>query len=140
MSFREKTAWVTMCAIVLVSVFYWLYIHTPFLPHSAPRLLHAMGVSFLVYLSIELVAWLVLRSRNPRDAREPKDEREKLIDLKALRFAYYTLAASALIAVFVTLHVVGAGPATLGMAVFVAFLLSQVVKHAVRIFHYRRGS
>lgn len=139
MSFREKTAWVTLCAIVLVSAGCWFYVHAPFHPQSPIRLIHAMSLSFGLYLLIELAAWLVLRWRYPRDAREPKDEREKLIDLKALRVAYYALAAGALAAVFVTLHVVGAGPGTLGTAVFVAFLLSQVVKHAARIVCYRRG-
>ena len=89
---------------------------------------------------MSVVAWLVLRWRNPRDAREPKDEREKLIDLKAQRIAYYALAAGSMMAVFVTLHVAGAGPVAVGMAVFMAFVLSQVIKHAARIVYYRRGS
>jgi small-conductance mechanosensitive channel len=139
MSFREKTAWVTLIAILAVSVMYWLHIPSPFVPHSAPRVLHAMGASLVAYLLIELVAWLVLRWRNPRDAREPKDEREKLIDLKALRIAYYAFVLSALGAVFVVLHLSGGGPVAVGMAVFTGFVLSQVVKHAARIVYFRRG-
>jgi hypothetical protein len=38
---------------------------------------------------VSLMYWL--RLRNPRDAREPRDERERLIDLKALRIVYYRL-------------------------------------------------
>lgn len=140
MSFREKTAWVTLCAILLVSVLYLLHMPSPFRPHPPGSVLHAMGASLVAYLLIEVIAWLVLRWRNPRDAREPKDEREKLIDLKAQRIAYYALAAGSMVAVFVTLHMAGAGPVAVGMAVFMALVLSQVIKHAARIVYYRRGS
>lgn len=140
MPFREKTAWVTLCAILLVSLLYLFHMPTPFESHAQLRTVHAMGMSLLAYALIELTAWLVLRWRNPRDAREPKDERERLIDLKAIRIAYYALAAGSLLAVFVTLHLAGAGPIAMGMSVFLAFVFSQVVKHVVRIVYYRRGA
>lgn len=140
MSFREKTAWVTLIAIVVVSLLYWMHVPSLLEPHSGRWVLHAMGASLATYILIELVAWIVLRLRNPREAREPRDEREKFIDLKALRIAYYTFAVGALGGMFVTLHVAGAGPVAVGMAVFMAFVLSQVVKHAARIAYYRRGA
>jgi small-conductance mechanosensitive channel len=140
MPFREKAAWVTLCAMVAVSLMYWLHMPTPFEPHSPMRVIHAMGVSVIAYLLIEVLAWAVLYWRNPRDARTPRDEREKLIDLKAIRIAYYVLAAGSLTGIFLTLHVVNAGPVALGMAVFMAFMLSQIVKHAARIAFYRRGA
>jgi hypothetical protein len=140
MSFREKTAWVTLCAILIVSGMYVFHMPTPFKPHHPLSVLHAMAASLLAYLLIEVVAWMVLRWRYPRDAREPKDEREKLIDLKAIRIAYYALATGALAGIFVTLHVANAGPVAVGMVVFLTFVFSQVVKHAARIVYYRRGS
>lgn len=140
MSFREKTAWVTLCAIVAVSLMYLLHMPSPFRPHPQLQVIHAMGMSILAYLLVEAVARALLRWRNPREAREPRDERERLIDLKAMRVAYYVLVAGSLVAIFVTLHVAGAGAVAVGMAVFMAFVLSQVVKHAARIVYYRRGS
>jgi hypothetical protein len=140
MSFREKTAWVTLFAIVIVSLMYGLHMPSPFVPHSPPRVLHAMGASLVAYLLIEGVAYLVLRLRNPQDARMPKDERERLIDLKALRVAYYVFVCGSLGGIFVTLHLVNTGAVGLGMTVFMAFLLSQLAKHAARIVYYRRGA
>ena len=140
MSFREKTAWVTLIAILIVSGMYFLHMPSPFEPHGTLHVVHAMGASVAAYLLIEVVAWLVLRWRHPGDARIPKDEREKLIDLKAIRVAYYALALGSLFSIFVTLHLAGAGPVAVGMAVFMAFVLSQVVKHVARIVYYRRGS
>lgn len=139
MSFREKTAWVTLFAIMAVSLLYWLHIPNPFVSSSGPRVLHAMGASLAAWLLIELAGWLVLRWRYPRDAREPRDERERLIDLRALRVAYYAFMAAAMLGVFVTLHLVGAGPVAVGMVVFMALVLSQLAKHATRIILYRRG-
>ncbi len=82
---------------------------------------------------IEVVAHVVLRIRHPRDARLPKDEREQLIDLKAIRIAYYVFATGALCGIPLMLHLAGAGSVAMAMAVFMAFVLSQIVKHAARI-------
>jgi hypothetical protein len=140
MSFREKTAWVTLCAIVIVSVMYWLHVPDPFDPHSHTHMLHAMGASVLAYFLIEVIARLVLRLRNPQDARQPKDEREWLIDLKALRVAYYVLVTGILAGMFVTLHLIGASHEAVTWMVFMAFVVSQMAKHAARIYYYRRGA
>jgi len=140
MSFREKTAWVTLLAIVAVSLMYWFHVPTLFAPHPGARVLHAMGASVLAYILVELVAWIVLRVKYPRDARTPKDERERLIDLKAIRVAYYVFVVGAIGGMFVTLHVMGAHIVGLGMVIFMAFVLSQIVKHAARILYYRRGA
>jgi hypothetical protein len=139
MSFREKTAWITLVAILVVSLMYWFHVPNPFASSSGPRVLHAMSASLVAYLLIELTGLLVLRWRFPGDARTPRDERERLIDLRALRVAYYAFLAAALAGVFVTLHLVGASPVAVGMAVFMAFVLSQLAKHASRIVLYRRG-
>jgi amino acid transporter len=140
MSFREKTAWVTLIAILAVTLLYWLHVPNFIEPRHGMWVLHAMLASLLTYLVIELVAWIVLRKRNPRDARMPVDERERLIDLKAIRIAYYVFATGALGGVFVSLHLTRGGPTGVGMAVFMAFVLSQVVKHATRIVLFRRGA
>ena len=139
MSFREKTAWITLLAIVAVSLMYWFHMPNPFVPGPAPRVLHAMGASLAAYLIIELASWLLLRWRYPQDARAPRDERERLIDLRALRVAYYAFVVTAMAGIFVTLHLAGTGPVAVGMAVFMGFVLSQISKHAARILLYRRG-
>jgi len=139
MSFREKTAWITVFAIIVVSLLYGLHLPNPFQGNPGPRVLHAMSVSLVAFLVIELVGWLVLRWRFPRDARQPRDERERLIDLRAIRVAYYIFVVTALAGIFITLHLVGAGPVAVGMAVFCAFVLSQLAKHVARILSYRRG-
>ena len=139
MSFREKTAWITLIALILVTLLYWFHVPTLFEPHPRGWVLHALLASAGVYLLIELVSFIVLRLRHPRDAREPRDERERLIDLKAMRIAHYVFSAGALGGTFVALHVVGTGPVGVAMLVFMAFVLSQMVRHAARIVYFRRS-
>jgi small-conductance mechanosensitive channel len=140
MSFREKSAWVTLCALVIVSFMYWL--HVPSLIETRPPhrwVLLAMCLSLVAYLLIELVAYVLLRLRNPQDANEPRDEREQLIDLKSLRIAHYVFIIGALAGIFVMLHLVGGDGPAVGTIVCIAFVLSQIVKHASRIVYFRRG-
>ena len=142
MSYREKTAWVTLIAIVIVSLMYWFHVPSLLEPHPGHWVLHAMGASLAAYVLIEVVAYVVLYLRSPQDARTPKDERERLIELKALRIAHYVFVVGALGGMFVSLHVahVGASPVAVGMVVFMAFVVSQIVKYAARIVYYRRDA
>jgi hypothetical protein len=140
MSFREKAAWVTLTALILVLLMYWFHVPSLVERHPGRWTLLSMFLSLLAYLLIEVIAWIVLRLRFPRDARTPRDEREKLIDLKALRIAYYVLASGALAGIFVTSHLVHDATQALPMVVTLSFVLSQIVKHAARIAYYRRGS
>jgi hypothetical protein len=85
-----------------------------------------------------VVAWLVLRLRNPTEARTPKDELEKLIDLKALRIAAYVFFLGSFLASFVTLHVIGASAGMMAVAQLLAFVVAEIVNYAARIVYYRR--
>jgi hypothetical protein len=85
MPFREKSAWVTLIVILLVSAL--LLLHAPRLSHPGPWDFHALLACIGAFVVIETVAYLVLRLRYPDDARAPIDERERLINLKAARLA-----------------------------------------------------
>lgn len=140
MSFREKTAWVTLIALVLVSLMYWLHVPSLFEPHSPGWVLHALGLSIATFLLIEAIAWVVLHLRNPKDARTPRDERERLIDLKAARIAFWVYGVGSLAGIFVMLHHVSGGSVGVAMSVVIAFVLAQMVRHAAIIIYHRRGA
>ncbi|HZF28905.1 MAG TPA: hypothetical protein VE907_07295 [Gammaproteobacteria bacterium] len=137
MSFREKSAWVTLTAIVLVFVLYFL--HGPgLLPRPSGWQLHLLVLCFAAFIVIEVVAHGVLYVRYPKDAWTPRDEREQLIDLKAVRIASRVFVAGTFLAV-ASIHLTTVG-GTVPYLVLMAFAVSQVVKHAARIIYYRRGS
>jgi len=140
MSFREKTAWVTLCAILLVSVMLSVHASQLYEPHSGLRVLRLLHICVVAFILIELIAYLVLRVRYPKDARTPKDEREQLIDLKALRIAAYVYFAGSLVAVFATIHIALGGPGAVATSVVLAFVVAEIVNYTARIVYYRLGS
>jgi hypothetical protein len=136
MPFREKSAWVTLTAILLVFVLFAL--HAPQLSHPRPRDFHVLLVCIAAFVVIETVAFLVLRLRYPEDARTPIDEREQLINLKATRLAARVYVIGSFLAVLTLHH--GASAVMIGYFIVLAFVIAEIVKYGVRIAYYRRGA
>ena len=137
MSFREKSAWISLISILLVSVVFFLHVPWTLTPSSSPQLVHALLICVVGLVVIEVVAHLVVAIRAPEDAQAPKDERERLIDLKATRAAHWVSAVGALLAIS-TLHL-GANAIAMGYGVLLAFVVGAVVNYAARIVYHRRG-
>jgi hypothetical protein len=136
MPFREKCAWITLIAILLVSALYVL--HAPRLFHPGPWDFHVLLACIAAFVVIEAAAFLVLRLRYPEDARTPIDEREQLINLKATRVASGCYVVGSFLAVL-TSHG-GASAVMVAYLVVLAFVIAEIVKHGVRIMYYRRGA
>ena len=86
---------------------------------------------------IEVVVHIVVAMRAPKDAQAPKDERERLIELKAIRIAYYVFVVGALLAVS-TIYL-GHNVFAMAYHVLLAFVVAEVVNYAARIVYHRRG-
>jgi len=136
MSFREKSAWITLIAILLVFALYGL--HAPRLSDPGPFELHALLACFAAFLAIEAIAWLVLRLRYPEDARTPKDERERLIDLRATRIAARCYVVLSFLAIVIAIHLTNDNIAV-GYYIVLAFVIAEIVNYGARIIYYRRG-
>lgn len=137
MSFREKSAWVTLTAILVVSAMYFLHVPRFFDPTPGEWQLFAIALSFGTFIAIEIVGYVVLRLRYPKDARTPKDEREAIIDLKATRLAAYVYVAGTFLAVLTPHH--GANGFAVAVFVLMAFVIAEIVNYVARIVYYRRG-
>ena len=135
MPFREKSAWVTLTAILLVFALFVL--HAPRLSHPRPADFHTLLACIAAFVVIESAAFLVLRLRYPEDARSPIDEREQLINLKASRMASRCYLVGSFLAVL-TLHL-GASAVIIGYLVVLAFVIAEIVRYVARIVYYRRG-
>src|SRR5262245_20688121 len=97
MSFREKSAWISFVSLLIVCVFY-LWNFARVMAGWAPP-----GVAFraslwaiIVFVVADVLLHIVLRLQSPADARTPKDERERLIDMKASQLAFPVLMIGAL--------------------------------------------
>jgi hypothetical protein len=137
MSFREKSAWVTLTAILLVFLLYVL--HAPHLTDPGLWEVHILLACIVAFVVIELVAYIVLRLRYSEDARTPKDERERLIDLKAIRLAARVYVIGSFLAVLFGLHLAHDGRAV-GSLILVAFVIAEIVNYGARIYYYRSGA
>jgi len=141
MSFREKTAWITLITLVLASLLF--VVHPPtdltLAPDSDLFRFHVLLLSIATFVVIEIVAIVVVALRAPRDAKAPFDERERLISLKAKGLAWHALAWSSLGSVMITIHL-GANEIGLAYCVLASFVFSLMVNYAARIVYYRRGA
>jgi hypothetical protein len=139
MSFREKSACVSFVLLLLMSsVYFWLVIRMVngrLDPGSVLWIAHDVLVAFVV-LQIVLHAIIVIAA--PREARTPKDERERLIELKATRIAFFVLVIGALASLWAS-HFPGLGFRAMGHGVVSAILIAWLVKLGGQILFYRRG-
>ena len=144
LSFREKSAWISLASLLIAfGIYFWDFArilagHEPLAP------MVPLFFSLLAALIIaEVVLHLLIAFRSPKDARTPKDERERLIELKATRIAFFVLLAGALLSIW-TMHLRLEDPrdGTWLMAHCVLFSLvaAGLVKFGSQIVLYRRDA
>lgn len=142
MSFREKSAWISLVSLVLVFGSYFTYIGLV-LAGLARNRFALFFVMAAVFIIAELVLHLVIATRSPGDARTPKDEREQMIELKATRTAFYVLVVSAFGSIG-TAHLRLTDPDDhlwlMMQAILFSIVLAETVKFAREIVLYRRDA
>jgi hypothetical protein len=138
MSFREKSAWISFVLIALVfGVYFARILHL--LPAALGRVntirLFLFLVAGLVLLEIALHVAIAIQS--PRDARTPKDERDRLIDMKATRVAFPVL----LVGAFATIGTQHLDMSRWQMAHVMLFgiVVAELTRFGAQIVYHRRG-
>ncbi len=136
MSFREKSAWISLILILVVfGPYFWLVARAV----SGVDHVH-FGMQFAmigVFIVLEIVVHVAIAIQSPREARAPRDERENLIDLRATRAAFYVLLVGTFASIM-ALHV----PMTvwtLSQLVLLSIVIAELVKFASQIVFFRRG-
>lgn len=141
MSFREKSAWITLITLVIVAVLWVMHFPwgRPFTlaPEPNPFVFESLVLATLSFVVIVVIAHVVVAIRAPREASAPADERERLIGLKATRISAYVYAALSLGSIFLTHH--GANQFGIAYAVLFSFVIAEIVSCIARIVYHRRG-
>jgi hypothetical protein len=139
MSFREKSAWITLITLIVASAFVVTHLPPPWslAPEPSVFRFHVLGVAIAAFIVIEIVAHVVVAIRAPREANAPADERERLIGLKATRAAAYVYAVLTLSSIFL-IHL-GANEIGLALFILLSFVIAEIVNYTARIVYYRRG-
>jgi len=139
MSFREKSAWISFVLVFLFGGL-WLsnVIQTEFLGLRSDSM-HAFLATLVGLIVAEIGLHVAIAIQSPRDARTPKDEREKLIDLRASRVGFYVLMIGAWASI-ATMHIRGTNKFTIVQAMMGAIIIATLTRFAVQIALYRRDA
>ena len=100
MSFREKSTWISFVLLLAISIpFFYQFVRIESGSTSSQASFHLFLVLVIVFIVGEVVLHAIIVMQSPRDARAPKDERERLIDLKAMRVAFFVLMTAAILVI-----------------------------------------
>ena len=140
MSFREKRAWVTILALLVVFPPYYVFMmsvyHRP--DPDFRYLMHLVAIAITAFIVLECALLLVARKLSPEDAGLPIDERDRLFAYKASRVAYISLIVLVVAVTFPMIHIHG-GNWGFGMLYLGAIILAEILRAALLIKQYRRG-
>ena len=135
MSFREKSAWISLLSMSGIYAFYFLSLSHPESPKVSSRFGGLLG-TIIALVIVQTVLTIAAAIFSPREAKAPLDERERLIDLRATRFAYAALAGSVACACFFG----GFNPPIIFSTNALLFILvvAEILRSGCRIVQYRR--
>lgn len=133
MSFREKTAWVSLVSMsAIYGSYFWSVIRGGHVRFGG--LLQT--IIALVIVQVALIIAVAISA--PKDAKAPVDERDRLIHLRATRVAYAGLATSVALACFFGAF----DPPIVFNTNALLFLLvaAEILRSGCQIIQYRRGA
>ena len=137
MSFREKSAWISVISMSgIYGLYFWSVIRAG---HQAGGFQFGGLLETIVALvAVQVVLTVAAAIFSPRDAKTPRDERDKLIELRAMRVAYSGLATSVAMACFFGAF----DPPIVFNTNALLFILvtAEILRAACQIVQYRRGA
>ncbi len=136
MSFREKSAWISLVSMAgIYGAYFWSLIRSG--PGDRQRTTGLLG-TIIALVIVQTVLTIVVAIFDPKNAQAPRDEREKLIELRASRFAYSGLATAVAFAVFFaalpTPIIFGAN------SLLFILVVTEIMRSSCQIVQYRRSA
>jgi len=139
MSFREKSAWVSLITYGVVFGGYFFTLWQAWDESYAQGLSIGLMVGAVVALIIvAIVLNTVIALFHPRTANAPAGERETAIDLKAERIASYTLSIGVIFLIGALL--IGWNAFLVANLLLASMVVSELVKAIALIAYFRRGA
>ncbi len=137
MSFREKSAWISLLS---TSVIYAVYFRSVFRSGRGAAGFQFGGLleTIIALVVVQTVLSIVVAVLAPNEAKAPRDERERLIDLRATRFAYGALAGGVACACFF-----GAFHSPINFhtnALLFMLVAAEILRSGSQIVQHRRGA
>ena len=139
MSFREKSAWITFVLLLGFGIYFGnvaRHALSPTAPHA--NFFHLFVLLVVAIVVVEVITHVLITIRSPDEAKTPRDERERLIELRSIRPAYFVLLVGAFLSI-VTMHL-GVGTWMLVNCVLFAIWIAELTRYGSQLYHYRRGA
>ena len=140
MSFREKSDWLSFFSLCLLGI-YFVEIARSLLSGSQPGEKYYYFTLFWVLVGvlvvIQVATHAVLAIRSPQDARAPVDERERLIQLRAMPPAYFVLLVGAFLTIG-TMHM-GLNVWQFAHCILLVIWIAELLRYGMRLVYYRRA-
>jgi hypothetical protein len=128
MSFREKSAWISLLSMAgIYGVYFWSVIR-----HGGGSLFGGLLGTIIAVVAVQVVLTVAVSVWKPTDANAPRDERDKLIELRSTRVAYAGLATGIAIACFFE--------GSSANALLFILVTAEIVRSGSQIVQYRRGA
>src|SRR5215472_4780399 len=148
MSAHERRAFVSLLSTLLLAVFFLVYV-LPRYPAGNPysaEVFHFWGlavvilvpVSIVANIAISIVFSIVYTMATQEKASSFADERDKLIELRALRIALYVFTCGFFLAM--GSQALGMPPSVMFIVLMVAGYGSGMVCNLSQLYLYRKGS
>ncbi len=137
MSFREKCAWISMLSMLAIySLYFWSVIQAG--PQPAGHRFGGLLATVIALVVVQVVLIVGAAILSPKEAKAPRDERDKLIELRSMRVAYSGLATSVALACFFGAF----DPPIVFNTNALLFILvtAEILRSACQIIQYRRGA
>lgn len=137
MSFREKSAWITVVTVLLCFGVYFGSIATGHISGRGMASVHLVTLCLIAFIVLQVGLSLAAMWTTPKDGRSPKDERERLIQARSHTIGYYMLMVLTLV-IAVPFHA-GLPAVFLVNLALLDVVLTGVVVAVAQIVMFRRG-
>jgi hypothetical protein len=136
MPFREKTAWISLISMAgIYGVYFWWLIRAG---HGAGSRTGGLLVTVIALVMLQSLLIIAAAIFDPKNAQAPRDEREKLIELRATRFAYAGLATGIAFAIFFAAF---PNPIMFGAnSLLFILVVAEIMRSGSQIVQYRRST
>ena len=136
MSFREKSAWITLVTVVTCFGVYFGALFTGLVRRGFGEA-HLLLACVLALAVLQLGLGFIAARTTPKDGRAPRDEREILIQARSHGVGYYLLIALVLVTAF-SGHL-GSGVIDLMNFIMLSVVLAVAAVAVAQIVMFRRG-
>ena len=137
MSFREKSAWISLLSMAGIYGFYfWSVIQAG--PQASGFHFGRLLGTIIALVVVQVVLYIAVAIFASTDVDAPPDERDKLIELRAMRVAYAGLSTGIAFACFFGAF----NPPIVFNVNALLFILvtAEILRCACQIVQYRRGA